>query len=213
MAQLIRVRPTKIELIRLRRRRVLATRIRKILKDRLSILFMEFLQLARETVEAKRDLVDQFAEGYKALSVASGYHGYLALEKEMVATERDLEIITGSRNVAGARVPSLELRKGEPAGGGYSFIDTSSWLDQSARRAEKCLEAIVALAELQSTLEILGKEINRTKRIVNALEYLVIPNLEATIRFLYMKFEERDREEKGRLKRVKVLLEQKNENG
>ena len=211
MAKLITVRPTKIELIRLRRRLVLASRIQKILKDRLSILVMEFLQLARETVEAKQELVDQFVEAYKAMSVASGYHGYLAMEKELVATEKDLEIVTGSRNVAGARVPSFELRGTEQAAG-YSLIDTSSWLDQTAEKAAKCLDAIVALAELQSTLEILGKEINRTKRIVNALEYLVIPNLEATIRFLYMKFEERDREEKARLKRVKVLLEQKESN-
>ena len=209
MAQIINVRPTKIELIKLRRRLTLASRIQKILKDRLSILVMEFLQTAKETVEAKRELVDQFAAAYKALSVAAGYHGYIAMEKELAASEKDLEIITAARNVAGVRVPSLELKAAENAGGGYSLTDTSSWLDNTAQLAEKCLEAIVALAELQSTLEILGKEINRTKRIVNALEYMVIPSLETTIRFLYMKFEERDREEKSRLKRVKVLIEQK----
>jgi len=209
MAQIINVRPTKIELIKLRRRLTLASRIQKILKDRLSILVMEFLQTAKETVEAKQELVDQFAAAYKALSVAAGYHGYIAMEKELAATEKDLEIITAARNVAGVRVPSLELKAAENGGGGYSLTDTSSWLDNTAQLAERCLEAIVALAELQSTLEILGKEINRTKRIVNALEYLVIPSLETTIRFLYMKFEERDREEKSRLKRVKVLIEQK----
>ena len=209
MVQIINVRPTKIELIKLRRRLSLASKIQKILKDRLSILVMEFLQTAKETVEAKQELVDQFAAAYKALSVAAGYHGYIAMEKELAATEKDLEIITAARNVAGVRVPSLELKTAENGGGGYSLTDTSSWLDNTAQLAEKCLEAIVALAELQSTLEILGKEINRTKRIVNALEYLVIPSLETTIRFLYMKFEERDREEKSRLKRVKVLIEQK----
>ena len=209
MPQLVKVRPTKIELIKLRRRLSLASRIQKILKDRLSILVMEFLQIAKEAVEAKRELVDQFAEAYKALSIAAGYHGYIALEKELIATERDLEIITGSRNIAGARVPSFELKETEKTDGGYSLTDTSAWLDKAAQLAEKCLEAIVTLAELQSTLEILGKEINRTKRIVNALEYMVIPSLETTIRFLYMKFEERDREEKARLKRVKVLIEQK----
>ncbi|MCK5434257.1 MAG: V-type ATP synthase subunit D, partial [Dehalococcoidales bacterium] len=91
---------------------------------------------------------------------------------------------------------------------GYNISDTSSWLDQIAQLSEKCLEAIIVLAELQSSLELLGREINRTKRIVNALEYLTIPSLQATIKFLYMKFEEKDREEKSRLKRVKVLLEQ-----
>ena len=209
MAQIINVRPTKIELIKLRRRLILASRIQKILKDRLSILVMEFLQTAKETVEAKRELVDQFAAAYKAFSIAAGYHGYIAMEKELAATEKDLEIITAARNVAGVRVPSLELKADENSGKGYSLADTSSWLDNAVQLAEKCLEAIVTLAELQSTLEILGKEINRTKRIVNALEYLVIPSLETTIRFLYMKFEERDREEKARLKRVKVLIEQK----
>ena len=209
MAQLIKVRPTKIELIKLRRRLTLASKIQRILKDRLSILIMEFLQIARETVEAKKELIEQFSEAYKALSITAGYHGYLALEKELAAVERDVEIVTGSRNVAGARVPSFELKKSDKTGGGYSLVDTSSWLDETAQLAGKCLEAIVVIAELQSTLEILGKEINRTKRIVNALEYMVIPSLATTIRFLNMKFEERDREEKARLKRVKVLIEQK----
>ena len=71
---------------------------------------------------------------------------------------------------------------------------------------EECLKAIVALAELQRGFELLAAEINRTKRITNALEYVVIPGLQATISYLNMKFEERDREEKARLKRVKVLV-------
>ena len=209
MPQLIKVRPTKIELIKLRRRLSLAARIQKIVKDRLSILMLEFLQTAREAVEAKQKLLDEFSEAYKALSVTAGYHGYIALEKELIATERDLEIVAGSRNVAGARVPSFELKGTEKTIMRYNLVDTSSWLSQTAQLSEKCLEAIVVLAELQRGLEILGREINRTKRIVNALEYLIIPSLQTTIKFLYMKFEERDREEKSRLKRVKVLLEQK----
>lgn len=209
MPQLIKVRPTKIELIKLRRRLSLASRIQKIVKDKLSILMLEFLQIAREIAEARRKLLDEFSEAYKALSIAAGYHGYIALEKELIATERDLEIATGSRNVVGARIPSFELKGAERAIRRYNLVDTSSWLDQTAQLSEKCLEAIVVLAELQSSLELLGREINRTKRIVNALEYLVIPSLQATIKYLYMKFEERDREEKSRLKRVKVLLEQR----
>ena len=70
----------------------------------------------------------------------------------------------------------------------------------------EALRAIIELAETQRGLELMGAEIRRTKRISNALEYLVIPSLELTIRSLSMKFEERDREEKARLKRVKVLL-------
>ncbi len=208
--QVIKVaRPTKIELIKLRRRLVLASRIQKIIKDRVSILILEFLQIARQTVEAKRRLLDEFSQTYRALSIAAGYHGYIALEKELTATERDIGIAAGLRNVGGVRIPAFELKEAEPGARGYSLTDTSSWLDKTAQLSEKCLETIVELAELQRSLELLGREINRTKRILNALEYLIIPALGATIKYLYMKFEERDREEKSRLKRVKVLLEQK----
>jgi len=205
--QLIKVRPTKIELIKLKRRLSLAERIQKIVKDRLSILTMEFLQTAREIVGAKGKLLTQIFEDYKALSMAAGYHGYIALEKELIANETELKVVTGSRNIAGVKTPSFELAEKEKTVRGYSLFDTSSYLDQAAQLSEKCLEAIVELAELQRGLELLGMEINRTKRIVNALEYIIIPGLQETIRDLDMKFEERDREEKSRLKRVKVLLQ------
>lgn len=204
--QLIKVRPTKMELVKLKRRLTLAQRVQKIVKDRLSILTMEFLQTARETVEAKRKLVDAFSEAYKALSIATGYHGYIALEKELIATEADPKVAAGSRNIAGVRIPSFELRENGKPMRGYNLVDTSSWLDHAAQLYEKCLKATVELAELQRSLELLGMEINRTKRITNALEYMIIPALQLTIKYLNMKFEERDREEKARLKRVKVLV-------
>ncbi len=169
---------------------------------------MEFLQTARETVEAKRKLLDEFSNLYKALSVASGYHGYIALDKELIATESELKITAGSRSIAGVRVPSLELQDSPNKGGmkRYNPVDTSSWLDHAAQLSGECLRAIVELAELQRNFELLAMEINRTKRITNALEYIIIPGLQATINYLNMKFEERDREEKARLKRVKVLV-------
>lgn len=207
--QLIKVRPTKIELIRLRRRLRLASRIQRIVKDRLSILIMEFLQVAKETVEAKGKSLELFQRAYQALAVAAGYHGFLALDKELVASEREMALATGLRSVAGLRIPSIELKIEERAMPGYAVMETSAWLDRTQELFKECLDSVAELAELQSSLEILGREINRTKRIVNALEYMIIPSLATTIKFLQMKFEERDREEKSRLKRVKVLLEQK----
>jgi len=206
MPELIKVRPTKIELVKLKRRLSLAQRVQKIVKDRLSILTMEFLQTARDTVEAKRKLLDELSKLYKALSIAVGYHGYIALEKELIATEADSEVTAGLRNIAGVRIPSFELMSNGKPMREYNMVDTSSWLDHSAQLSEECLKAIVELAELQRSFELLAMEINRTKRITNALEYIVIPRLQVTINYLNMKFEERDREEKARLKRVKVLV-------
>lgn len=206
MPELIKVRPTKIELVKLKRRLSLAKRVQKIVKDRLSILTMEFLQTARDTAEAKRRSLDEFSKLYKALSIAAGYHGYMALEKELLATEADPRIAAGSRNVAGVRIPSLELVGNGRKMRRYNLTDTSSWLDRAAQLSEESLRAIAELAELQRSFELLAAEINRTKRISNALEYIVIPSLQVTINYLNMKFEERDREEKARLKRVKVLV-------
>jgi len=204
--QLIKVRPTKIELVKLKRRLSLAQRVQKIVRDRLSILTMEFLETAREAMEAKEKLIGSFSEGYKALSLASGYHGYMALDKELIASEVDPKVIAGLRNIAGVRIPSFELRNNGKIMKGYSLVDTSSWLDYAAQLSKKWLEAIVELAELQRSLELLGIEINRAKRVTNALEYIIIPGLQVTINYLNMKFEERDREEKTRLKRVKMLI-------
>jgi V/A-type H+-transporting ATPase subunit D len=208
MPELIKVRPTKIELVKLKRRLSLAQRVQKIVKDRLSILTMEFLQTARDTVEAKRKLLDESSRLYKALSIAAGYHGYIAMEKELIATEADLKVTAGSRNIAGVRIPSFELIDNGKPMRGYNLVDTSSWLDRAAQLSEESLRAIVEFAELQRNFELLAMEIKRTKRITNALEYIVIPGLQATINYLNMKFEERDREEKVRLKRVKVLVAQ-----
>lgn len=210
--ELIKVRPTKIELIKLRRRLTLARRIQKIVKDRLSILIMEFLQIARETIQAKIKAQEDFGQAYKALSLAGGYHGFIALDKEFAASEGNPGIVTGTRNVAGVKIPTVELKVEENGDGnhpGYSLADTSAWVDRSSDEFKKCLDTIVQLAELQTSLEILGREINRTKRIVNALEYMIIPSLENTISFLEQKFEERDREEKSRMKRVKTILARK----
>lgn len=208
MPQLIRIRPTKIELVRLKRRLSLANRVQKIVKDRLSILTMEFLQVARENVVKKKSVIEEFTRAYRSQTVAAGYHGYIALEKEFAASEADLRIATGLRNIAGVRAPVFELKEGKPGTSpGFSLIDTSSAVDQAAESFRKCLEVIIELAELQRNLELMGMEIKRAKRVSNALEYVVIPNLQVTIKHLNMKFEEREREEKSRLKRVKVLLQ------
>ena len=153
MAQIMKVRPTKIELVRLKRRLKLSSRVQKIVKDRLSILTMEFLQAARDTVKAKQHAIDAMNQAYKAMTIASGYHGYVALQKELVACEADITVAAGPRSVAGVRLPSLELN--EPTGGlrGYNLTQTSSLVDSASDTSREALRAIIELAELQRGLE------------------------------------------------------------
>lgn len=201
-------RPTKIELARLKRRMKLATRIQKIVKDRLSILIMEFLQTVRECTTLKEKLLADFREAYKALSLTTGYHGYAFLEKELLASEMALEITSYTRNVAGVKIPVFETEDTDTSSV-RNTPDTTALIDNSTRLSRECLKNAVELAELQNSLELLGAEINKVKRVNNALEYIVIPGLDVTIKYLTMKFEERDREEVARLKYVKLLIEQR----
>jgi len=107
-------------------------------------------------------------------------------------------------------MPLFEIEKVDPVKSKMKNAgDTSSILDHSTELSQKCLETIIQLAELENSLELLGAEINKVKRINNALEYIVIPGLDVTIKYLTMKFEERDREEIARLKHVKALIEQR----
>lgn len=210
MAAKIRVaRPTKIELARLKRRLRLAMRIQKIIKDRLSILVMEFLQAVRESAEIKERLQKEYEDAYKALSLSLGYHGYAEVEQALMISEMPFSLHAATRNVAGVRLPTFQMEESREAPQAVLPAENSSLLEYASGMAQKCLAITVELAELQSALELLGDEINKVKRINNALEYVVIPGLDVTIKYLSMKFEERDREEVARLKYVKLLIEKR----
>ena len=211
MAKKIHVaRPTKVELARLKRRLRLAARIQKIVKDRLSILIIEFVQTVEECASVKESLLTEFSEAYRSLSLSVGYHGYVPLMKELLISETNVKINTMTRNVAGVILPLFEIEKTDDRQlDAQNQAGTSSIMDHTAMLSQKCLATSIELAELQKSLELLGMEINKVKRVNNALEHIVVPDLDATIRYLTMKFEERDREESARLKRVKLLIEQR----
>lgn len=203
-------RPTKIELARLKRRFRLATRIQKIMKDRLSILVMEFLETVKECAVVKERLVNEFNEAYRALSVTAGYLGSENLEKALFALEMPLKMTGRTRNVAGVRIPVFDVEKDTGVAARTAVRPGMTAIEEDTLSvARRCLESIIELAELENSLELLGAEINKVKRINNALEYNVIPGLHGTIRYLNMKFEERDREEGARLKYVKLLIEKR----
>jgi len=113
-----------------------------------------------------------------------------------------------TRNVAGVTLPTFQMEQDQDSSW-FSPAEDSSLIEYASSAAQRCLSGTVELAELQSALELLGDEINKVKRVNNALEYAVIPGLDATIKYLSMKFEERDREEVARLKYVKLLIEKR----
>ncbi len=204
MSSLLRVRPTKIELIRLRRRLELSKKVHKILRERLTILVNEFLTRIREAIELRRNVSSTFLSVYREAIALYGFYGEKLLEHTVNTTKKPSEIIIGHENIMGVKALSTQFIKGE-------HIETPVVQDINVFREKsiQLIQQIIELGEIERALYSLGREIIRTKRKVNALEYILIPQLRNTIKYLQMKFEEREREEKARLKRVKALLERR----
>jgi len=187
----------------LRRRLALARKIHRILKDRLSLLVNEYLVHAREAIEKRSRVVELLAKSYDKVSLALGMNGLEVCESIASILPKYVTILVATRNILGLSVPVLESKVKPPL---YPLYITSSYVDDAVRTCRELLPELIELAELEKTMERLSLEIIKMRRRVNALEYIVIPRIEATIKYLRMKFEEREREDKARLKRIKVVL-------
>ncbi|MCX8184728.1 MAG: V-type ATP synthase subunit D [Sulfolobales archaeon] len=195
-------RPTKIELIRLRRRLILARRLHRILRDRLTLLVQEFYIALRKAFELRSRINEIFSEIYPCYYRTLRIHGYEFLEVVSDSVATDLKVFAGTRNTVGVLVPMLELRevpKSSP------LIPIESYKIQVRRR--ELLELLVLLAEYEKSLVLIGGEIARTRRKVMMLEKVLIPRIVRTIAYLKMKFDEMEREEKVRMMRTKTMLE------
>ncbi len=199
-----RVRPTKIELIRLRRFLVLARKVHKILRERLTILVNEFLIRIREAHSLRTKFNSEYVKLYSDTITLYGFYGnnlYGYLEKTTKASTR---VVVGQENIMGIRTIAMTTLKGD-----FSYSVAYKDIDEYRQRVLDFLNLVISLGLADRAIIALGKEILKTRRKVNALEYILIPRLLTTIRYLRMKFEEREREEKARLKKVKALLEKR----
>ncbi|MEM0066424.1 MAG: V-type ATP synthase subunit D [Sulfolobales archaeon] len=195
-------RPTKIELIRLRRRLILARRLHRILRDRLTLLVQEFYIALRKVLELRRKFNEILLEVYQSYYNTLRIHGYEYLDSISSSVAVDLRVVAGTRNAVGVSVPMLELRDVPQSS---PLIPIESYRVQLRRR--ELLELTVLLAEYEKSLVLLGSEIARTRRKVMMLEKVLIPRIMKTIAYLKMKFDEMEREEKVRLMRTKAMLE------
>ncbi len=201
MSSLLRVRPTKIELIRLRRRLQLARKVHRILRERLTILINEFLTRVRDAYDIRLEIINQLDKIYSRTTLLYGIYGDGLLDYFNATCREPYKVLVGVENIMGVKTPSISPVKPK--------IVENALLPEFNELRNNILEAInsiVKLAQREEAIRLLGKEIISTKRKVNALEYILIPQIYNTIKYLRMKFEEREREEKARLKRVKTIL-------
>lgn len=198
------VKPTRMELLQIRKRKALAMKGHKLLSEKRDALISSFFDIIRKRREERKEMEKELREAFKALIMAEMMLGEEKVRQLANKFSKERRIKVGKRNVMGINMPKFEIEEGESLE--YSTISTVSKFDEAIEKARKALEKIVQIAEIEGSLQMLSKEIEKTKRRVNALEYIFIPRLLATISYIERQLEEREREDFFRRKRMKALL-------
>ena len=206
------VSPTRMELLWLRRREKLAVKGHDLLREKRDALIAEFLDVVSEVRGARKEVEDKLREAFDYLIIAQAGLGVEEVRQLSLMTPQEISLDFSSRSIMGVSVPILELQ-GELTRNvtdrGYGFMDSSAAVDKCARSFEEALEKLIKLAEMEEAVRNLAGEVEKTKRRVNALEYVMIPRLKATRKYIQMRLEEMERENFTRLKKIKTMLERK----
>jgi len=203
---ILRVNPNRMELMKLRRRADVARRGHKLLKDKLDELMKEFLSRIAEGRRLRAEVEGKLFEAYGLLAIARGEAGSANITQALLAGAPGELVSAGERNVMSVRVPELAMGElSQPEG--YSLATTPIVLDEALSGLAEVAPQLIELAQREKAIELLAAEIERTRRRVNALEYVLMPQLDETVRYIRMKLDEAERADLTRLMKVKELIE------
>ena len=205
------IKPTRMELLKLRRRVSLAQKGHHLLKEKRDALFSEFYGLLKKARELRSDVENTLERAYFMLAMANAQFSSLKVSEFAIASSSRnsrAKIDISKKNIMGAHVPLLDAQKIKRSvlERGYSLVGSGCAVDEAADNFEEALEKIVKLAEMEATLERLAFEINKTKRKVNSLEKVVIPRMKSLQHYIEFRLEEREREGIFMLKKMKKRL-------
>lgn len=197
------VNPTRMEMLRLRKRLVVAQRGHKLLKDKLDGLMKDFAEIAKEYKECRLAVDEELPVVLKLFVLAEATSSRLIIEDALEVTRQELEIIEAPKRVMSVMIPHLEFNFGKSLGG-YSLVHTSAELDKAIYGLKSFLTKLLKMAELEETVRRLCQEIEKTRRRVNALEHTVIPRMQETIKYIKNKLDEMERSTTSRLMKIKA---------
>jgi V/A-type H+-transporting ATPase subunit D len=202
---------TRMELLARKAQIALARQGRDLLEEKRTALMKEFLGVADTVMQHSDALQDAAASARQALARAEAVASTEVLQSAALASSDELTLQVTTANVMGIRVPHIEQKRVSRStlGRGYSIVGTSITIDEAASAFESEVDAIIELAESELRLTRLAAEIQRTSRRLNALDHLVIPDLETELEFIQMALDERERADHFRLKLIKRVLERK----
>lgn len=200
--------PTKLELIRIRRLLAVARSVHRILEDKRDVLINKLNEMIEKAERARSELYTPLKEAYNSLARAYMNIGISTVDTIASTIPETINLETSLKTILGVKIPTIEAKFTEPPLT-YGFKDTNVDLDDAARNFRRIIPKICEAAEIENTIFRLAEELRKTQRLLNALEYVVIPRYEEAIKFISMTLEEREREEFVKLKHVKRVLERR----
>lgn len=206
------VNPTRMELTRLKKKLATATRGHKLLKDKRDELMRQFLDLVRENKTLREKVEAGILAANKNFVLARASMTDEALNVALMAPRQEVFLEMGTRNVMSVEIPVFDYKTKTPDVHDiypYGFAFTSSDLDDAVKSLQDVLPDMLKLAECEKACQMMAAEIEKTRRRVNALEHIMIPELQENIKYIVMKLDENERSTQVRLMKVKdMMLEQ-----
>jgi V/A-type H+-transporting ATPase subunit D len=208
MASTLRVNPTRMELTRIKRRLVTAKRGHKLLKDKRDEMVRQFIAIIRENYALRREVEQELSGALRNFAMARAVMEPNALEEAVLYPARQAKVAVGQKNILSVRVPTITVDEASLSETvlPYGLAETSAQLDGAISTMAEVLPKLLRLAQIEKTCDLLADEIEKTRRRVNALEYVMIPQLIETIHFITMKLDENERGALTRLMKVKDMI-------
>ena len=203
------VNPTRMELTRLKKKLVTAMGGHKLLKDKRDELMRQFLDLVRENKELREKVERGIAQANKNFVLARASMSDEVLNAALLAPKQEVSLELSTRNVMSVDIPVLDYKTRTPDENdiySYGFAFTSSDLDDAVKSLSDLLPDMLRLAEVEKSCELMAGEIEKTRRRVNALEHVMIPQTQENIKYITMKLDENERSTQIRLMKVKDMM-------
>jgi len=204
----LNVNPTRMELRRLKTRLKTATRGHKLLKDKSDEMIRQFTVLIKQNKVCRNEVESELNKVLTSFATAKSLVDERVLEEAFLMPSSTVKLKCGIKNIMSVSVPDIEVVSDEsndlfP----YNFSTITSEADYSVATLSKLIVKLVKLAEVEKTCNMLADEIEKNKRRVNALEYVMIPQIKETIKYITMKLDENERGSLARLMKVKSMIE------
>lgn len=206
------VNPTRMELIKIKKKLVIAMRGHKLLKDKRDELMRQFLEMVRENKRLREKVEKGIRESNKNFVLARAGMSDEVINVALMVPKQEIYMDVGTRNVMSVNIPVLTFKTKTPDVNDiycYGMAFTTGDLDAAVKSLQDILPDMLSLAEYEKSCQLLAAEIEKTRRRVNALEHVMIPGMQENIKFIKMKLDENERSTQVRLMKVKeMLLEQ-----